>query len=83
MRNGQEHHSEQRERFAEAVKSLDRRFAADAGVMIDENQDATMRRWLDHEGTLPWAGSGVTPDEWFFITTLYGEMTLDGQRTHI
>jgi hypothetical protein len=25
----------------------------------------------------------VTSDEWFFVTTLYGEMTLEGQRTHI
>jgi hypothetical protein len=32
---------------------------------------------------MPWAGLGVTADEWFFVTTLYGEMTLDGQRTHI
>jgi hypothetical protein len=42
-----------------------------------------VRNWLDEAGTLPWAGVDVTPDEWFFITTLYGEMTLDGQRTHI
>jgi hypothetical protein len=71
------------ERFANAVADLDRRYAADATVLVDENQDATVRGWLDDAGTLPWAGSGVTPDEWFFITTLYGEMTMDGQRTHI
>jgi hypothetical protein len=71
------------ERFTRAVNALDQRFAANSVVMSDENQDATVREWLDEEGTLPWAGDGVTPDEWFFITTLYGEMTLDGQRTHI
>jgi hypothetical protein len=61
----------------------DRRFANDNAVMVDENQDETVRKWLDDEATLPWSTDGVTPDEWFFITTLYGEMTLDGQRTHI
>lgn len=71
------------ERFSSAVTALDQRFADDANAMIDENQDATVRGWLDESGTLPWTGDGVTPDEWFFITTLYGEMTLDGQRTHI
>lgn len=25
----------------------------------------------------------MTEDEWFFITTLYGEMTMAGQRAHI
>ena len=25
----------------------------------------------------------MTTDEWFFVTTLYGEMTFGGQRTHI
>jgi hypothetical protein len=32
---------------------------------------------------LAWSGSGITADEWFFVTTLYGTMTLSGQRTHI
>ncbi len=74
---------ELRQRFADAVASLDQRYTADAAIMVDENQDATVRGWLDEAGTLAWASGGVTPDEWFFITTLYGEMTLDGQRTHI
>jgi hypothetical protein len=70
--------------FAAAVKRLDERFAAEPAPMIDANQDATLRAWLDGgDAPLPWGGSGVTADEWFFITTLYGEMTLDGQRTHI
>jgi hypothetical protein len=74
---------ELRTRFERAVANADERFGQQMSVMVDENQDATVREWLDADGTLPWAGSGVTPDEWFFITTLYGEMTLDGQRTHI
>lgn len=83
MGAGQTGSTEIRDRFARAVMSLDRRYTADASLMVDENQDATVRNWLDDVGALPWAGTGVTPDEWFFITTLYGEMTLDGQRTHI
>lgn len=71
------------ERFSIAVMDLDHRFSSDASVMIDENQDAIVRDWLDAASSIPWTGDGVTPDEWFFITTLYGEMTMDGQRTHI
>lgn len=71
------------ERFATAVRALDQRYANDSQIMVDENQDATLRNWLDDSNSLPWAGDRVTPDEWFFITTLYGEMTMDGQRTHI
>jgi hypothetical protein len=83
MGNGRRESSELRQRFASAVTALDERYAADAAIMVDENQDVTVRGWLDESGSLPWAGVGVTPDEWFFITTLYGEMTLEGQRTHI
>lgn len=71
------------ERFSHAVTTLDQRFATDTKIMVDENQDATVRKWLDESNSLPWTGERVTPDEWFFITTLYGEMTMDGQRTHI
>jgi hypothetical protein len=71
------------ESFAQTIDSLDRQFAGEADAMVDESQDAVVRRWIDATNSLPWAGSGVTPDEWFFITTLYGEMTMDGQRTHI
>src|SRR5690242_5282124 len=72
------------ERFAAAVADLDRRLASDHGRFVDDNQDAEVRAWLDGSGPpLAWCGPGVTADEWFFITTLYGEMTLDGQRTHI
>ena len=75
--------AELRERFQRAVTNLDQRFGHQTPEMADEHQEATVREWLDASGALPWAGEGVTADEWFFITTLYGEMTLDGQRTHI
>lgn len=53
--------------------------------------ETELRTWLDgNEVPIEWAhpfGSPaypmVTADEWFFITTLYGTMTLAGQRTHI
>ncbi|HEU5432675.1 MAG TPA: hypothetical protein VFU81_13490 [Thermomicrobiales bacterium] len=71
-------------RFIAAVDRLEKRFAVDPAPLADANQDATLRAWLDgDDDSLPWAGCGVTADEWFFITTLYGEMTLDGQRSHI
>lgn len=69
--------------FADAVTRLEGRFASDPGRLADENQDVEVRRWLDVDGPLEWAGPGITADEWFFITTLYGEMNLAGQRTHI
>lgn len=83
MTIGQRLSPEHLERFSHAVTTLDQRFATDTTIMVDENQDATVRNWLDKSNSLPWAGDGVTSDEWFFITTLYGEMTMDGQRTHI
>jgi len=43
-----------------------------------------MRRWLDGaDAPLDWAGPDVTADEWFFITTLYGQRTRDQQRSLI
>lgn len=71
------------EKFRTAVSELNELVACE--VVEDDNVESQLREWLDGDGkTLPWAYSDrVTPDEWFFITTLYGEMTLDGQRTHI
>src|SRR5205823_5670283 len=48
-----------------------------AGVRVeDADTDDEVRRWLDGTGpALEWAGTAVTTDEWFFITTLYGTMT--------
>ena len=69
------------ELFKMAVASMDDRFGSDLG---DDSVEAELHKWLDGDDPLPWKDPlHVTADEWFFITTLYGEMTLDGQRTHI
>lgn len=70
------------DRFAGAVAELEGRFV-DAHLG-DEDVEAELHAWLDEPTPLPWVHpTGVTPDEWFFVSTLYGEMTMDGQRTHI
>lgn len=71
------------ERFREAVAELDAMFAGDQ--LSDGNVETELRKWLDGNAQpLPWTyPDRVTADEWFFLTTLYGEMTLAGQRTHI
>ena len=53
--------------------------------LADDNVEAELHAWLDvDDEPLAWTEAGhVTEDEWFFITTLYGEMTLEGQRSHI
>ena len=67
------------------MAELERRFALDVGRLADENVEAQLHEWLDAgDHPLPWVDpQHVTADEWFFVTTLYGEMTLDGQRSHI
>jgi hypothetical protein len=71
-------------RLAAATAEL-QEWIDNAGVRVeDTDTDAEVRRWLDGAGPpLEWVSTAVTADEWFFITTLYGTMTLDGQRTHI
>jgi hypothetical protein len=71
------------DRFSAAAEELEARYADE--LLDDEDTDSELRTWIDGEDTpLPWTHSDhVTTDEWFFITTLYGEMTLAGQRTHI
>ena len=71
------------DRVRRAAEELEARYADE--LMEDEDTDAELRTWLDgNDPPLPWTyHDKVTADEWFFITTLYGEMTLDGQRTHI
>lgn len=66
--------------FTTAVEELDAAYVGREEIRQDECAERQLRAWL---GDLPWAGDGVTADEWFFITTLYGEMTVDGQRSHI
>ena len=70
-------------RLLAASEELEARYAE--ALLDDEETDQELRRWLDGtDSPLPWTHpEHVTPDEWFFVTTLYGEMTLDGQRTHI
>ncbi len=69
------------DRFAAAVELLDRHFAGNPQRLADENAEAELRRWLDGADIpLEWAGPNVTPDEWFLITTLYGQRTRDQQR---
>jgi hypothetical protein len=53
--------------------------------LADEDVESELRTWLDTGADpLPWTyPERVTEDEWFFITTLYGEMTMAGQRAHI
>lgn len=68
-------------RFARAVRDL----GETAIALPDENVDTDLRTWLDGDDEpLNWQhSSGVTPDEYFFITTLYGNMNSGGQRTMI
>jgi hypothetical protein len=70
-------------RFREAVAELDVVFAD--RKLDDDSVEDELRLWLDGDAKpLPWAcANRVTPDEWFFISTLYGQLTLNGQRTHI
>jgi len=73
------------ELFKMAVTNLDSRFRGEEGRLSDANADLELHRWLDGDDEpLSWSDPyHVTPDEWFFITTLYGQMTLAGQRRHI
>jgi hypothetical protein len=72
-------------RFSRAVAAIDRDPRSSAGPVEDLDAAPGLRRWLDGaDYPLPWTNpAGVTADEWFFVTTLYGEMNLAGQRTHI
>lgn len=69
-------------RFKIAVEDLDASLGGRS--LEDEIVSTSVRAWLDDGDELPWTLlQGVTDDEWFFITTLYGTMTAKGQRTHI
>jgi hypothetical protein len=67
--------------FEAVVKDLEESTAGLPDAQVQED----LRSWLDgkDEG-LDWHGAqGVTADEFFFVTTLYGNMNLEGQRTMI
>lgn len=71
-------------RFRLVVQFCEHRYGGDPERLSDENAESELRKWLDgNDQPLDWSGPHVTADEWFFITTLYGEMTLKGQRSHI
>ncbi len=74
------------ERFSRAVVDLGSLLSEVTMRRGDEYASNEVRDWLDKDATpLAWAEPypHVTDDEWFFISTLYGEMTMDAQRTHI
>jgi len=66
-------------RFGGAVRKIERRLGRSGSRRLaDANAPTECRRWLDgDDDPLPWKTEGVTPDESFFITTLYGNMTED------
>jgi hypothetical protein len=70
-------------RFRDAVAELEATYRESR--LDDDSVEAELREWLDGtDEPLPWTRPDrVTADEWFFTTTLYGTMTLAGQRTHI
>ena len=83
-------------RFEIALAELDawaKRTGQKVPTLAEERRfaETQLRTWLDgNDQPLDWKhplGSldypTVTADEWFFITTLYGTMTMAGQRTHI
>ena len=67
--------------FEHAAKEL----SAGATGLSDMAVDPDLRDWLDGEDEpLPWHDRRrITADEYFFVTTLYGNMNLEGQRTMI
>src|SRR5271165_6614403 len=72
-------------RFRVAVRQIERRLGPGGSRRLaDAHAPRECRRWLDgDDDPLAWEGKGVTPDEFFFITTLYGNMTEDRQRAMI
>jgi len=76
---------EQVETFRTAVAELDAMYRDVPEKLADDKVEAELHAWLDGgDEPLPWKeATKVTSDEWFFVTTLYGNMTLKGQRTHI
>lgn len=72
------------QQFLRVVRQLEQRLGVSMDQLADQNVESGVRQWLDGgDAQLEWDTDGITPDEWFFITTLYGTMTLEGQRTHI
>ncbi|WP_395140423.1 hypothetical protein [Armatimonas sp.] len=70
-------------KFVEALLLLEPTFQNKK--LDDGDVEQQLHDWLDGKDTpLAWESPDkVTPDEWFFVTTLYGEMTVASQRAHI
>jgi hypothetical protein len=70
-------------RFQSALADLDPLVPHDQ--ITDVNAPTKLRRWLDGaDAPLPWTDPAtVTAEEWFFVTTLCGEVPADEQRAHI
>jgi len=74
------------ESFMRAVEALEHRFRS--YHLADADAAIAVHAWLDgingSDRPLPWADpTSLTADEWFFVTTLNGRMTVWGQRAHI
>jgi len=76
-------HAELLDCFRAALADLEARHPIER--FSDSNVDAELRRWLDGpDAPLPWSEpAAVSSDEWFFITTLCGDLQPDAQRTQI
>jgi hypothetical protein len=73
------------DRFRAAVTEVERSHGMNRKRnLADGNVEKNVRDWLNgDDDPLPWSGTHITPDEFFFVTTLYGNMTEDQQRTMI
>jgi len=73
---------ELRVRYQCAAEALAKRAAG--LYSSDATVDQDTRKWLDDAAPLVWQNAqGITPDEYFFITTLYGPMNSKPQLTVI
>ena len=68
------------ERLRRAAAELTAKYGCPADD-LDQQVAKKWRSWLGDD--LPWKSSSVSDDEFFFLSTLCGTMTVDGQRTHM
>jgi hypothetical protein len=74
-------HQQRLTSLQQAIADLQRHFESSLARFEDERADVELKKWLDHGSErLAWDGDGVTSDEWFLITTLYGNRNRDEQR---
>lgn len=72
-------------RFQVTVRDIERRLGPNGSRRLaDGSVEKDYRTWLDGgDDPLPWSDKHISADEFFFITTLYGNMTIDQQRAMI